>query len=120
MGVSKTCAWEDVQILTTLEIRDVGQQMHISEIQVLLEYSFYSSLVNLGQNNPIYYTGSYSKQARTFARQDVFIYGASKNTILSLGYNDKRVLEQLILGIIKTTQCYAPRCKEYAECALCF
>ena len=36
MGVSKTCAWEDRSVLTTLEIRDVGQQMHISEIQVLL------------------------------------------------------------------------------------
>lgn len=38
MGVSKmqTCAWENRSVLTTLEIRDVGQQMHISEIQVLL------------------------------------------------------------------------------------
>lgn len=36
MGVSKTCAWEDRSVLTTLEIRDVGQQMHISETQVLL------------------------------------------------------------------------------------
>lgn len=32
----QTYAWENRSVLTALEIRDVGQQMHISEIQVLL------------------------------------------------------------------------------------
>lgn len=46
----QTCAWENCSVLTTLEIRDVGQQMHISEIQVLL--STPEVLWKSGQNNP--------------------------------------------------------------------